>query len=134
MIPLSDALAHGQDVPATIPAIFQFIHAPADNVNAQTTERFLIEGHRRVDGRALERIEGPGVILHFHLQQSIPKLQPDLDLAWFLVVVSVVDDIGQMLVQGEVQREQVARGKPVLPPEFSQDCRQSFQLGRIVPE
>src|SRR2546425_4497462 len=59
MISLSAALAHGQDVPATIPAIFQFIHAPADNVNAQAAERFLIEWHRRVDRRALERIEGP---------------------------------------------------------------------------
>ena len=39
-----------------------------------------------------------------------------------------------MLVQGEVQREQVALGKPVLPPEFFQDFRQAVQLSGIVPE
>jgi len=134
MISLSDALAHGQDVPATIPAIFQFIHAPADNVNAQAAEWFLIEWHRRVDRRALERIEGPGVILHFHVQQSIPKPEADLDFARFRVVVAVVDYVGQMLVQGEIHREQIARAEPMLPPEFFQDSRQSRQLGGIVPE
>jgi len=134
MISLSDALPHCQDVLPRLPAIFQFIHAPADNVNAQTTERFLIEWHRRVDRRALERIEGPGVIRHFQVQQSVPKPEADLDLARFRVVVAVVDDVGQVLVQGEIHREQVARAEPVLPPEFFQDSCQSFQLGGIVPE
>ena len=133
-VPLSDALAHGQDVSGAVPAIFQFIHAPAHDVNAQATDRFLVERHRRVNGRGFQRIEGPGVILHFQVQQSIPKPKADLDFAWFRVVVAVVDDVGQMLVQGEVQREEVAWAKPVLPPEFFQDSRQSVQLGGIVPE
>ena len=103
-------------------------------MDAQATDRFAVERHRRVRGRAFQRIKGAGVVLNFDEKGAVLKPEADEDLVRFGVVVTVVDDIGDVLVQGEVHGQEVGPADLVLLGKPGEESRQTSEFGGIVPK
>src|SRR6266404_8743077 len=132
---------HAQHVLVSAPLVAYFVHATADQMDAQATDRFLLKRQRGIHFRNLSGIERPAIVLNFNDQVRRAGLQPDENLVFAPVVIGVIHHVGQVLLQRQVRRLD-GRGRQVVvltneilqrgqqPPLFFRlDLEDDFQDG-----
>ena len=91
-----------QNIPVGVPTIFQGVGERPHQMNAKSSHGCIIE--RRGDGRTgvLQGIELASGVRDDGMEPVVPQFQGDRDRVAHTVFVPVADDVGQGLVEAQI--------------------------------
>jgi hypothetical protein len=93
---------HGQYIVSVLVRILDFVHNFFDEVDAQTADFTLFEGNVEVGLFLFEWVEGRSFVPDFQSDGVVGNVGGEGYLAFSALGVGVHDDVGECLIQGEI--------------------------------